>query len=67
MVRCSRKCIDSLSTSVKKRLTENFNLLCSKMAQDAYLQGLIKPKSVEKRKAGSKSQKNFSFKYEVIN
>jgi hypothetical protein len=67
LVRCSRKCLESLSTSIKNGLIENFNLLGSKMAQDAFLQDHIKPKSVKKSKAGSKSQKNFCFTYEVIN
>jgi len=67
LFRCKRGCLEKLSVLAKNRLLENFNILGSNIAQDAYLQSLIKPQSVKQHKEKSNKQQHFSFTYVVIN
>lgn len=63
---CKRKCVETISTSIKQKLLTSFNDLGDKDKQDVYLQGLIRPKAVKKRTVENpKKQRNNNFTYEV--
>lgn len=67
LFRYKKGCLEKLSVLAKNRFLENFNILGSNIAQDAYLQSLIKSQSVKQHKEKSNRQQHFSFTYEVIN
>lgn len=63
--RCKRRCLYIFSSSITSRILSNFNKLGNKVAQDAYLQNLIKVSPIKNSKTEATRHNLQNYSYEI--